>query len=423
MQTTLEKHRPSEDCLVSENEDLHVFQQRTTAKSSVDVSVVVPVYNGEKDIEECLAKIQCSRDCSFEIVVANDASTDRTAEIAERMGARVITLEEQSGPAAARNHAISACRGDLIVFVDCDVRIAENTLQQFQTQFEKNDWVAAFGSYDQNPKAGNLVSTYKNLMHHFFHQRSAREAQTFWSGCGAVKKSVFEQTGGFNEQFARPSIEDIEFGMRLKEAGRPIGSLPHIQVQHTKRWTLRNLVYTDVFLRGIPWTRLMLRAGNLQNDLNVSGSQRACVFIAGLIVVALALVAWFQPAVILTPIPFIALLQLADCPEHHRGIRRYARWLVAMLLPLLTACCIAWQPLLAVVFLGVFAIGLINHASLRFLMNVNGIPFAILCLPLHVIYYIYCGFSFAAGNLYHLFGKPFFTETQVEQDAQMPELA
>ena len=94
-----------------------------------------------------------------------------------------------------------------------------------------------------------------------------------------------------------------------------------------------------------------------------------------------------------------------------------------MLMPLLTACCIAWQPLLAVVFLGVLAIGVINHASLRFLMNVNGIPFAILCLPLHVIYYVYCGFSFAAGNLYHLFGKPFFTETQVEQDAKMPELA
>ncbi len=423
MRTILTERCPNENRWMIAEEALSFSQQPVTVKTSVDISVVVPVHNGEKDIQECLEKIQNSRGCRFEVIVANDASTDRTVEIAEQMGARVITLDEQSGPAVARNYATGACRGEIIVFIDSDVMITDDTLCKFQTQFEKNHWVAAFGSYDQNPKAGNLVSTYKNLMHHFFHQRSAGNASTFWSGCGAIRKSVFEEIGGFNEQFARPSIEDIELGMRLKEARYPIGSLPHIQVQHTKRWTLRNLVNTDVFQRGIPWTRLMLRAGKVQNDLNVSRRQQICVFIAGLIVVALAVMTWFQPAIILAPIPFIALLQFTDRQANHHGIRRYTRWVAAATLLALTACCLVWQPLLALVLLGVVAVGAINHESLTFLMNAGGIPFVILCLPLHVIYYVYCGFSFAVGNLYHLFGIPFFKETQVEQEGQLAEWA
>ena len=373
--------------------------------SLVDISVIVPVHNGEKDILECLEAIKRSRGCSFEIIVVNDGSTDRTVEIVKRMGCHVITLEEKSGPAIARNHAISACRGDLLVFIDCDVMIAEDSLKKFKMQFEQNNFVAAFGSYDQNPKAGNLVSMYKNLMHHFFHQRSASESQTFWSGCGAIRKNVFEEMGGFNEQYARPSIEDIELGMRLKKAGYRIGSLPKIQVQHTKRWSLKTLVYTDIFLRGIPWTRLMLRNGTLQNDLNVSYKERICVFIAGVIVFALGVLAWLQPALILALFPFIALLHLADRHDNHHGIRRYTRWLAAGLLLLLVNCCLLWQPLLALPLFGVLAVSAINHEAFRFLINSEGIPFGILCLPLHFTYYVYCGFSFAVGNLCHLFGN------------------
>ena len=82
------------------------FNQSPGDQSAVDVSVVVPVHNGEKDIEQCLGRIRDSVGCSFEIVVVNDASTDQTEEIAEAMATRVITLNEQSGPAAARNRAV-----------------------------------------------------------------------------------------------------------------------------------------------------------------------------------------------------------------------------------------------------------------------------------------------------------------------------
>lgn len=395
------------------------LEQPASLESCPDISVVLPVRNAEIDVKECLKRIQRSHGCSFEVIVVDDASTDGTAIVAKRMGARVITLEHQSGPAAARNKAVTACRGKLLVFIDCDVMINEDTLHAFQLHFEQNNWAAAFGAYDSNPKAGNLVSKYKNLMHHFFHQQSDADAQTFWSGCGAIKRTAFEEIGGFNEQFRRPSIEDIELGMRMKEAGLRICSLPGIQVQHTKRWTPLNLLYTDVWMRGVPWTRLMLRGGTLQNELNVAAKERFCVIVAGLSIVAFVVTACYHPEVTFMPIPLIALLQLADRPNNHHGIRRYMRWLVAGVLLLLIACCVVWQPMLALVLLGVLTIAAINCASLRFLINTEGLPFGILCLPLHVIYYTYCGFSFAVGSLFHLCGAKVFKDEASEQDVQL----
>ena len=65
-----------------------------------------------------------------------------------------------------------------------------------------------------------FLSQYKNLVHHFYHHRGKREASTFWSGCGAVRKQAFLDAGGFDvERYTRPSIEDIELGYRLIKAG------------------------------------------------------------------------------------------------------------------------------------------------------------------------------------------------------------
>ncbi len=391
------------------------FSQTPGDHSSVDVSVVVPVHNGEKDIEQCLGRIRDSAGCSFELIVVNDASTDQTASIAAAMANHVITLHEQSGPAAARNRAVEDCRGDIVVFVDCDVMVSKDTLRSLRDQLEENQWAAVFGSYDRYPKVRNLISVYKNLMHHYYHQRSEREAQTFWSGCGAIRKAVFKEMGGFNQAFARPSIEDIELGMRVSEAGYAIGSVPEIQVQHTKRWTLKNLVYTDVFLRGIPWTRLMLQAGSIQNDLNVSRSQRACVVIAGLTVAVFAVLAFFQPLISILPLLVVVLLLLTDRVTALPAIRAFALWAGATLLLSLVAFSLVLQPLVAWVFVGVLLIGLITQKSLRFLMSAGGLPFAVLCMPLHLTYYLYSGFAFAAGTALHLLGVPFYKSLGKEQ--------
>ena len=89
---------------------------------------------------------------------------------------------------------------------------------------------------------------------------------------------------GFDEQrYRRPAIEDIELGTWLSAAGHKIVLDGRIKGKHLKRWTLRNLLMTDIFDRGIPWTSLMLRAGSLANTLNVKPAQRLSVALAYLI--------------------------------------------------------------------------------------------------------------------------------------------
>src|SRR4029077_8557446 len=114
-------------------------------------------------------------------------------------------------------------------------------------------------------------------MHCYVHHNSRREACTFWSGCGAIRKAVFLEISGFDESYDRPAIEDIELGYRLNSAGKKLLLDTSMLVKHLKRWSFFGLIKTDIMDRGIPWTELILRDRKLPNDLNLQLSQRVSV--------------------------------------------------------------------------------------------------------------------------------------------------
>jgi GT2 family glycosyltransferase len=159
-----------------------------------------------------------------------------------------------------------------------------------RTFAERNDIAALFGSYDDTPAAKGIVSQYRNLLHHYTHQTSARDATTFWSGCGAVRSEIFKKLGGFDAvRYSSPSIEDIELGHRLRRAGHRILLDPELQAKHLKKWTLGSVIRTDITKRAIPWTQLILEDGGAPDDLNLKRGQRVCGLMTILIVLALPL--------------------------------------------------------------------------------------------------------------------------------------
>jgi glycosyltransferase involved in cell wall biosynthesis len=311
-------------------------------------SIIIPVYNNTRDLPECLSAAKASaKSLDTEIIVVDDASTDETPSVAADMGVHVLRLGRNSGPAAARNFGAQHATGNILFFVDADVVLAPGSLDRAIWLLDtRPEFAAVFGSYDTRPRARGLVSQYRNLLHHFVHQQGNPEASTFWTGCGAIRREVFLGVGGFDaKRFPRPSIEDIELGVRLRKAGHRILLDREIQGTHLKRWKLASVIRTDITCRAIPWTRLILESREGLDDLNLKLGQRVS---AALVVLAAATV----------PL---------------------ALWRVDLLI----------LPLAAIL-----TVVVLNRALFVFLRRQRGLGFALACVPLHLLYFLYSGLSY-----------------------------
>ena len=246
----------------------------------------------------------------LEVIVVDDGSTDGSKQMAETMGAKVLSSGGRLGPGGARNQAANSALGDILWFVDADVVVHSDAARRLGIGFDVEQVVAVFGSYDSNPPARNFFSQYKNLVHHYYHNRAKDEAHTFWSGCGAVRRAAFLNCGGFDvERYQYPSIEDIELGHRMIKAGGRIRLLRDVQCTHLKVWRFWNLIHTEIFRRAIPWSRLIVTSGEgIPNDLNVGVAEQARAVLAGTLFLAIlvSLAGYISPIWVL----FLGLLVL-----------------------------------------------------------------------------------------------------------------
>ena len=281
--------------------------------TAIRLSIIVPAYNCVRELSDCLAAIGAQSRSDEEIIVVDDASTEETSAVAAEHTHHVLRLPTNSGPAAARNVGVGHARGDVLVFIDADVVIAPGALDRIRQSFaERPEMAAMFGSYDQTPRARGYVSRYRNLLHHFVHQQGHAEAATFWAGCGAVRREVFQAVGGFDAQrFPRPSIEDIEFGHRLHQAGYKIVLDKLLQGTHLKQWRLIPMIRTDITQRAIPWSKLVMESHALPDTLNLAWSQRVSAALVALAGSALA-AALLKPSMAVLAIVALATVLLVN---------------------------------------------------------------------------------------------------------------
>jgi glycosyltransferase involved in cell wall biosynthesis len=323
----------------------------------VRLSLIIPVHNGREVLPRCLEGIARGARAPDEVIVVDDGSDDDTGAVVRAHGATLGAVAgPPRGPAAARNRGAARATGDVLVFVDADVVVHADMLSRVAATFETDPGLhALFGSYDDNPAASGTVSRFKNLLHHYVHQHSKRDAGSFWAACGAIRREAFVTAGGFDERYAKPSVEDIELGIRLKRAGLSIRLCPEIQVTHLKRWSLMGLWRTDVLARAVPWTRLLLREGSLPDELNLAWRSRVS-----------ALVVSVAASLLLTTLVLLALREVTPAGEAALG----------------AATC-----LLASTFL--------NLELYRFFVRRGGVRFAAGCWLLHHVYLVYSCAVFA----------------------------
>jgi glycosyltransferase involved in cell wall biosynthesis len=326
------------------------------------LSVVIPVYNGSDTLERCLLSLAASETAAVEWIVVDDGSTDSSVEIARKYGAAILSTDGRRGPAVARNIGVRAAKGEIILFIDSDVCVYPDTISKVLQEFRDAPGLdAVMGSYDRFPSAENFVSQYRNLLHSFVHHNSNREAVTFWAGCGAIRRNVFLQFGGFDEKYGAPAIEDIELGYRMANENRKLVLNADIQVQHLKRWSLRNTLKTDFFNRALPWAELAIRSGRMPNDLNLRLSQRISVALVFVLSVLAAYLVAIRAGYFLIPLLVTFYLSLSsywlECSNfNHRVIVSLMVALLAMIGGLAYTLHALWIfPVVLLCWIGLFA--------------------------------------------------------------------
>ena len=284
-----------------------------TGTQKVSISVIMPAFRAEQLLGRVLPPLigMLQRGEVAEVIVVDDQSPDRTAEVAEQMGARVLTTPANGGPGVARNLAAEVAVGDVLWFVDSDVIAWDDGARRLQKDFADPTVAAVFGSYDTTPEGG-WFARYKNLMHRYYHQTARRTAKTFWAGCGAVRADMFRKVGGFDVATYRvPSIEDIELGYRLHAAGGVICVDPELLGKHLKVWSMRQAIHTDIFRRALPWSRLMIAREGLGDDLNTSRGERLRAILAGCLVLSILAVP-FAPSLWWLPLSVFVMAIAAN---------------------------------------------------------------------------------------------------------------
>lgn len=192
------------------------------------VSIVIPAHNEEEVIENTIKSslnLDYPKD-RYEIIVVNDGSTDRTAEIVRKyIGTGKVKLinQKKSGKGSAVNKGISESKGELIVVQDADTVVEKDTLKKLVPFFE-DEKVGAVVSTIKPINKNGLMEKMQLIEYLFaiFFRRLMSFANTLFLTPGAFsiyRKSALEKVGPFDENNL---TEDLEMGFRLRKNGYKI---------------------------------------------------------------------------------------------------------------------------------------------------------------------------------------------------------
>lgn len=240
------------------------------------ISIVMPVRNAQDYLDRSLSSVYANSFKDFEMIVVNDGSKDDSEKIIRKYPIDTyIVFPSNKGHAVARNEGANKAKGRIILFIDADIELKEDTLKKIFGHFEDTACQCVIGLYSKTHPNSDIFSCYKNMWIHYTYFTSPERVNWFFSAIGAIKKEIWDKSGFFDPKFhIKTGGGDIDFGFRLIRQGISIILDKDIEVIHLKKFNLYKLLKND-FMRSFGYIRLALIYNRSLGDIAKQGIANA----------------------------------------------------------------------------------------------------------------------------------------------------
>lgn len=208
---------------------------------SLSISFIIPAYNAEKNLSECLKSITAVASEKDEIILVNDASLDSTQIIASQYNCKIINLKKNNGAAHSRNQGAGVSNKEILIFVDSDVLVSKENIEYVRSYFQENEAVQTITANvsSENVQA-KFLSDFKNLyMSYIISIGDLSVNYVYGSFCATRSKNYTPWPEDIR------LTEDSLWGYQQKKAGFIIHSLNDLKVRHLKEYDLKGLICND----------------------------------------------------------------------------------------------------------------------------------------------------------------------------------
>ena len=187
------------------------------------ISVVVPAYNAAHTLGACLDALQhqTTSPDDYEIIVADDGSTDETGQVAAAAGVQLVR-QAHNGPATARNLGVSRARGRIIMFTDADCVPAPNWVEEMRRSVSADGVKAAKGAYRTRQREVVARLAQIEFEERYLLLEKHPYIDFFDTHAVALDKAAFDASGGFDPLFPFPNNEDVDLAYRFSQRGHRV---------------------------------------------------------------------------------------------------------------------------------------------------------------------------------------------------------
>lgn len=202
------------------------------------ISVVIPAYNEEKYLAQCLKSVIAQNDKPDEIIVVDNNSTDTTAQIAASFPEVTLIHEKKQGITPTRNKGFNTAIGDIIARTDADTRVPKNWIKKIRQHFEEDPTLLALSGparFDEIPKAMQpknwltvigLNATFRQTFHH----------DVLFGPNLALRKSTWEKVKNDICMNDKVVHEDVDLALHVARLGKVFFDEKLVVISSPRRW-------------------------------------------------------------------------------------------------------------------------------------------------------------------------------------------